>query len=137
MSQSADIADVTIVAAAAVELADVETYCVALATDEYGEQFGLSFQVPLSGEYDEQDRRLGMDTYSISDHLGRSVYGGIIAIAADPGASVLTVTFSTEATEELDIPATLRFHLANGSFDQVVEGLRRVFAEDGLRGSLP
>ncbi|WP_213009453.1 Imm10 family immunity protein [Paractinoplanes toevensis] len=134
MSRNADIA---VVSAAAVELPDVETYCVAMATDEYGEQFGLTFQVPLSGEYDEQDRRLGMDTYSISNHLGRSIYGGIIAIAADPGASVLTMTFSTEATEELDIPATLRFHLANGKFDQVVEGLRRVLAEDGLRGSLP
>ena len=131
MSQSADIADVTIVAAAAVELADVETYCVALATDEYGEQFGLSFQVPLSGEYDEQDRRLGMDTYAISDHLGNTVYGGVLGVVADPGASVLTMTFSTEVAEEMEMPATMRLHLPPEKFGEVVEGLRRVLGEDG------
>jgi hypothetical protein len=58
-------AHVRVVGAAAVELADVEVFCLAMATDEDGERFGLSFEVPISGDYDEQDWRLGMNTYSI------------------------------------------------------------------------
>jgi hypothetical protein len=119
-------ADVEIVAAAAVELPDVETYCVALATDEYGEEFGLSFQVPLDGEYDDQDRRLGMDTYSISDNVGRTVYGGILDWSADSAASVLTVTFAQSVVEVLEVAANLRFHLPPGKFDEIVGGFRRV-----------
>ncbi|BCJ56346.1 hypothetical protein Asp14428_78210 [Actinoplanes sp. NBRC 14428] len=122
--------DVEIVAAAAVELSDVETFCVALATDEHGEKFGLSFQVPLSGEYDDQERRLEMNTYSISDNLGRTAYGGILAWAADPAASVLTITFSQSVVSVLDVEETLRFHLPSDKFDEVVEGFRRVLAGD-------
>lgn len=137
MNHDAESADLTIAAAAAVELEDVETFCVAMATDQYGEQFGLSFEVPISGEYDEQDRRLGMDTYSISDQLGRTIYGGILAIEADAGTSVLTLHLSEEATNTLHIPGTLRFHLPSLKFNEVVGGFRRVLAADELGRSIP
>lgn len=122
--------DIEVVAAAAVELADVETFCVTMATDEYGEKFGLSFQVPLSGEYDDQDRHLEMNTYSISDNLGRTIYGGILAWSANATTSVLTVTFAQSVIDDLNVAAALRFHLPLEKFDEIVEGFRRVLAAD-------
>jgi hypothetical protein len=120
--------DVVVVGAAAVALADVDTFCVAMATDEHGEQFGLSFQVPIDGEYDDQDRRLGMDTYSISDHLGRTAYGGIVAWSAQDVASALTVEFSPAVASTLEIPLILRFHLPPDKFHEITAGFRRILA---------
>lgn len=130
MNPDARGADVSVVGAAAVEMADVETFCVAMAADEDGEQFGLSFQVPIDGEYDEQDRRLGMNTYSISDHMGRTVYGGILAWSIDDTASVLSIEFSQRVAGVLDIPTELRFHLPPKKFHEIVTGFRRIIAGD-------
>jgi Immunity protein 10 len=121
-------ADVIVVGAAAVELADVEVFCLAMATDENGERFGLSFQVPISGDYDEQDQRLGMNTYSISDHMGRTLYGGILAWSADATESVLTIEFSPSVADTLDMPMSLRFHVPPKKFREIVSGFRRILA---------
>lgn len=129
--------DIIAVAAAAVELADVDTFCVAMATDEYGQKFGLSFQVPISGEYDEQDERLEMNTYSISDHVGRTEYGGVLAWSADAGQSVLAIEFSQALAESLDMPANVRFHLPPDKFDQMIAGFRRIIAGEKRGINLP
>ncbi|WJK40038.1 Imm10 family immunity protein [Solwaraspora sp. WMMA2056] len=124
------IDNIEVVAAAVVELRDVETFCVALATDRHGEKFGLSFQVPLSGRHDDQDRRLEMDTYSISDNLGRTVYGGISSWSSDAAKSVLSLTFSAAVVDALNVRSNLNFHLPPDKFDEIVEGFRRLFAAD-------
>ena len=112
-------------------------FCVAMATDEHGERFGLSFQVPNNGDYDEQDRRLGMNTYSIGDHLGRTVYGGILAWSADIRESVLTVEFSQSVAETLDMPTNLRFHLPPAKFREIIRGFRRILAGEKRGMELP
>jgi hypothetical protein len=137
MNRDAVDADVRVVGAAAVELADVEVFCLAMATDEHGERFGLSFQVPISGDYDEQDRRLGMNTYSIGDHLGRTVYGGILSWSADARESVLTIEFSQSVAETLDMPMSLRFHLPPKKFAEVIRGFRRILAGEKRGVELP
>ena len=104
---------------------------------EYGERFGLSFQVPISGEYDEQDTRLGMNTYSISDHKGRTTYGGVLSWSADGGDSVLTIRFSQSVADTLEIPESLRFHLPLDKFAEVVRGFRCILAGEKRDVDLP
>jgi hypothetical protein len=123
-------AEIIVLGAAAVEWDDVNTFCVAMATDAYGEQFGLTFQVPIDGEYEDQDRRLAQNTYSISDHLGRTIYGGIVAWSADTASSSLTIEFSAKASRILDVPSVIVFHLPSGKFDEINSGIQRVFAAD-------
>jgi hypothetical protein len=56
-------------------LADLEVTIVGLAEHEDGGGRSLLFQ--WSDTFDDQDRRLGMDTYAVSNELGRTTYGGV------------------------------------------------------------
>ena len=69
----------TIRAAAALDLEEVRYFCIALAEDEDGAEFGLTFTIPLD-ELTEQGRNLSQDTYSVSDSFGRTVYGAVAGL---------------------------------------------------------
>jgi hypothetical protein len=77
-----------------------------------------------------------MNTYCISDHLGRTVYGGILAWSADSTSSVLTVEFSEEVSGTLEMPTTLAFHLPSDKVQEIVRGFRRILAGE-QRGIYP
>jgi hypothetical protein len=55
----------------------------------------------------------------------------------DAAASVLTMNFAPSVTGTLDIPATLRFHVPAGKFDEILGGFRRVLAGDERSADLP
>jgi len=60
----------------------------------------LVFQCLLE-EPDEQNRRLGMDTYCVSNESGGSTYAGVEAVEAD--SARLRVIFTDTAAEELEL----------------------------------
>jgi hypothetical protein len=56
-------------------LPDEEIYVVALS--EYLDGEGRSLVIQRATSFDEQERRLGLDSYSLSDELGATMFGAI------------------------------------------------------------
>jgi hypothetical protein len=110
-----------------VEFPMEETYLVGLAEDEDGGGRNLIFQ--LAYTYDEQDVRLGQDTYCITDEVAAVVYGGVTACVLD--GRQLYLHFTPEAAEELDLPkeCRLRLEVDQQSLEQLRHGLRKVFTD--------
>jgi hypothetical protein len=127
-SSDVETLDLTIITAEAVELDDVETFIVAFAVDEFGEQFSLGFEVGLE-EPDDQDRRLKQDGYCVVDHCGGTVYEGVTRWSADAERSLILLEFTAEAVEILEVPTQVRMDLKvdRQKFDRLVLGLERVF----------
>ena len=67
----------------------------------------VDFQLALDPS--EQDTRLGMDTYCVATHEGRTHYGGIERVEA--GSDYVDVLFGAEAAAKLDLPPLLRIDL--------------------------
>lgn len=121
--------EVEVVAAEAVELDDLETFIVAFSSDEYGEHFALAFEIGLN-EPDDQDRRLKLDAYCITDHMGLCVYEGVKRWSSDSDALQILVQLTGEAAGVLGIPVQVRLQLAvdREMWDRLVLGMERVFA---------
>jgi len=75
--------------------------------DDEGAGFRLEFQRAL--EFDQQDRALGMDTYSISTSGGATCYGGLNSWRLED--TRLDLDFTEAATNQLGIPRQARFWL--------------------------
>jgi hypothetical protein len=78
-------------------------------------------------EPDDQDVRLGQDTYSLVDGEGRTHYGGVIEACA--AAQLLSLRLSPQAADVLDLgdmALELQLDLASQAISELREGLRRV-----------
>lgn len=84
----------------------------------------LLFQVALS--FDEQDRSLGMDTYSVTNASGATVYGGVTHCVLT--GDLLTLRFDAASALALGSAAVCHLQLAvdAASVAALREGLRRV-----------
>lgn len=87
------------------DVGDPPVLVAALAEAEDGSGFGLMFQ--LASVFDEQDRKLGMDTYCICTSDGATHYGGVVRIRQTPQGIQIDITDS--AARRLSAPS--RFHV--------------------------
>ncbi|KAA2263820.1 hypothetical protein F0L68_09115 [Solihabitans fulvus] len=85
---------------------------VAFAETADGDGWGIVIQA-TRGEFTEQDRRLGMDTYSVSNEHGASVYGGVRACAVD--GDVLRLALTRDAAEQLGVEQDVEIQLPAGA----------------------
>ena len=81
------------------EMPDLNSYVVVLAERDDGSGARIELQRAL--EFDEQDIRLGMDTYSIGTESGATCYGGIESHAL--GGGELIIELDRKASETLGI----------------------------------
>jgi Immunity protein 10 len=110
---------------------DVET--VTMAEEPDGDGFWLSLQASLS-PYDEQDRRLGMDTYCLTTSDGSTAYGGIAGFAFGDGW--MDLELDAEAADDLGLPRSLRIALEipQADIDSVRIGFAAIMARTARRG---
>ena len=98
---------------------------VAAAEEEDGGGHQLIVQIPLH-DPDDQERSLGLDTYCLMNADGATHYGGIREAALTD--TVLNLTFTEEARQELGLPAEhlrLRLNVTPGEVGQFATGLNR------------
>lgn len=90
-----------------------------------GSGFALVFQ-RTDYEPDEQDIRLGMDTYCLTTGDGRTHYGGLLAADLDGGR--LTLRLSRDAAETIGITevTTVRLDVDAASLSALKNGLPQV-----------
>ncbi|MEV6287661.1 Imm10 family immunity protein [Kribbella sp. NPDC051770] len=84
-------------------------------TDEAGERRSFSVQ-RSTHEPDEQDVRLGMDSYCVSTERGFSAYGCLSRVRL--GGGVLTLEFTPEDADVLEIPRVVEIDLAGSAVDE-------------------
>lgn len=70
--------------------ADLDEFVVALKEHANGSGHSVAFSRAL--EFDEEDRRLGLDTYCVSDSTGASAYGGVQSWELKRGALHMILT---------------------------------------------
>lgn len=109
-------------------LTDQNTRIIGI-TEDPGDTCARSFLFQRSlGDPTPGDRRLGLDTYAISNEQGLSAYGALNSYHLDH--AVLVLDFTEEATALLGVPRTVTLQLALN--DQDIEilssGLREVVA---------
>lgn len=111
-------------AVSAVELPDIETFVVVLAERRDGSGCRLEIQRALS--FDEQDRKLGQDTYSLSTERGGTFYGGIASWTLT--GDTLVIVLEKKAAQVLEVDGGFVIH-----FDAAVDvesalriGMKRV-----------
>ncbi len=104
---------------------ELDTFTVGITNDEDRFEPHLLFAVSIGGA-DEQDRRLGQDTYSISNEDGVTVYGCVTSCVLE--GRMLTLRFSPDAQSTLGMDETCRFPLLvdEDSIATLVDGLERV-----------
>jgi hypothetical protein len=92
----------------------------------------VELQVALS--FDEQDRELGQDTYSLSTESGAACYGGIESWTVSPAA--LDLVLSKQAADALDLPERLVIDLEASpeQLSSLREGLHRVLSSSAMPG---
>ncbi len=98
---------------------------VGIAEQEDGGGTCLVFSRSL-GPPTEQDIALGLETYSISNELGATTYGGA---TYELSATTLTIRFTGNAARDLDLPRTLVLDLLVGreAIAELAAGLRVIF----------
>jgi Immunity protein 10 len=106
------------------ETPELNCVTVGIAEDEDGSGRALLSQLAL--RFDEQDRRLGQDTYCVCDEAGAAAYGGVTrcVLAGDE----LVVHFTAAAAATLDLAGECRFPLRvdPAAVEALRTGLRRV-----------
>ena len=86
---------------------------------------GSALLVSRADEFDEQDVRLGMDTYCVSTQAGAAHYGGITAVTLT--GPELRIELSREAADELGLDQSLTLLLGdNAAAVSADQGLRRL-----------
>jgi hypothetical protein len=92
-----------IVARAAAFANDDENACMVAGFSEFADGSGIALLFQVSAhEPDEQELRLGWDTYCITNG-DRTHYGGLRLAVLDPLSNRLALTFNREAAETLDL----------------------------------
>lgn len=94
-----------------------------LAFEANAAENALVFQ--LSDRFNRQDAMLNMDSYSISNGAGTTVYGGVVSAGVTD--SVLALGFRSEAAATLGLASDIRLRLPDGeAVESAVVGLRRL-----------
>ncbi|MGW5699616.1 Imm10 family immunity protein [Amycolatopsis sp. SB7-3] len=99
--------------------------------DESGTPRSFSFQ-RSTYEPDEQEIRSGMDSYNVSTERGLTIYGCLRSVRLSE--MVLTLEFSAEDAEILEISTTVEVNLSEAQADE--ENLTRKLREVLDWGSL-
>ncbi|WP_437577609.1 Imm10 family immunity protein [Sorangium sp. So ce887] len=102
---------------------DINTFVVILAEHADGSGARLEIQKPLSS--DEQDRRLGLDTYCLCTEEGATHYGGVMSWTLTQ--SSLKILLDAKAAEALGVEGGFVVDFAPES---------RMVARVGLRGGV-
>lgn len=108
---------------AATTIEDTNCRVVALAEDPNGDG-GPVLQIQRSLTHDDQDRRLGFDTYCLSDERGASIYGGVLSYSLE--GSTLTMRVNQKTRDVLGIPEEFAIQLDTD--DATVESVREALA---------
>jgi hypothetical protein len=109
------------------EVGDPAVLLAVIAEGPGGSGFRLEFQ--RATVFDEQDHRLGMDTYCISTSEGPTHYGGVIGIHIDGGD--VDIDLDAVAADRLHLPERFRLCLDVPEVDKAafIAGLKRVLAQ--------
>jgi hypothetical protein len=101
---------------------------VGIADDPAGRGRCLLFHVGTRAEWDIQDVGLDQDTYSITDEVQNTTYGGVTHCVLS--ARELHLRFTLQAARALMLHQDCRFVLAvdEASIDELRDGLRRVLS---------
>lgn len=111
--------------AVVLELPDDEFYFVGFADHEYTPTTYLQFQRAF--EFDEQDVRLGMDTYDIEwCDQGASTYGGVATFELGPTSAVVRLTDQGAEALGLD-EITIHFTLTPARHAALKTALEEIF----------
>lgn len=110
----------------ACELSDLETFLVAFAENADGSGGSFDLQITIAPP-DEQDVRLGMDTYCITVDAGPTCYGGIERCTFH--GSIVSFELTPQAADALGIAKEIAFDITDAVCDrgEIEAGLRRVF----------
>ena len=109
-------------ALASAEYPDANTFVVILAEHPDGSGARLEIQKPLSS--DEQDRRLGLDTYCLCTEDGATHYGGVMSWTLTQ--SSLEIVLDAKAAEALGVEGGFVVDFAPESRTALKGGLERV-----------
>ena len=107
-------------------LEDAELNFKSLVLAELENGSGARLEISRSQSYDDQDRALGQDTYSLSDETGATHYGGVIAWTLDD--SNLHISLDPDAAKVLDADGgyQLRLVLSPAEASTARRGLNEV-----------
>lgn len=111
-------------AVSAVALPETGTFVVALAEEPDGR--GRRLEIQRGRSFDEQDRQLGMDTYSLSNERGATVYGGVASWELTAGT--LVIILEEKAATVLEVGGGFVIHVdANEEMESALRlGMKRV-----------
>lgn len=109
-------------AVAALELPDLDMFAVVLAEEPDGSGSRLEIQKALS--FDEQDRRLGLDTYCLCTEEGATHYGGVTSWILTGDS--LEVRLDAKAAKTLGVEDGFVVNFAAESLPGLRDGLRRI-----------
>ncbi len=83
---------------------DGSAYVRVLVLAEHPDGSGARLEIQRASSFDDQDRRLGMDTYCLVIGSGATHYGGVVHWLVDE-SDVLRIALDASAAEALDGPA--------------------------------
>jgi hypothetical protein len=114
-------------AVAAVELPDINTFAVVLAEDPSGDGKRLELHKALS--VNDQQISLGFDTYSISNELGATEYGGVIAWTLEANSLRVQLDADTAKVLGVDDEILVEFSISSDELQALERGLEFVLGE--------
>ncbi|HET9782699.1 MAG TPA: Imm10 family immunity protein [Candidatus Dormibacteraeota bacterium] len=112
----------------AVTLAEINAQTVVLRELSSGEGDGIDFQRALS--FDDQDRRLGQDTYAITTPSGRAFYGGLRGVELEGSVLCLWLTDEAASTLGLDGHFVIRLDITAEELKAVRDALPDVLGPE-------
>lgn len=116
---------------------EYKTYTLALFTSWGEDAKGFEFQRSLRGPGDRRAPRPPFDSYCVVNEDHKTSFGGVTSVTLQ--GSVLMISFSEKAQEELGLPApdvSLLLNLSSDEIEKVKAGLVHVFSY-GPAGLLP
>jgi hypothetical protein len=113
---------------ASVEMLDANAFCVVLAEDEDGDGDGSVLELQRALSFDEQDRKLGMDTYCICLD-GGTHYGGVVTWSVT--AHRLELHFDEEAADHFAVDGVV-VELDDSAPKSLHDDVKRVLGQPSL-----
>jgi hypothetical protein len=101
---------------------DLGVLLVVLAADKDGS--GDQVEISRLISFDDQDRALKQDTYSITVNYGPTCYGGIVSWSVESG--FVTLNLSSEASRELGVDGAFEIRIPRESTESVREWLAKI-----------
>jgi hypothetical protein len=97
----------------AAEIAEFEALVAVFA--EHSDGTGSRLELQRAITFDEQDKKLGHDTYCLSTETGATYYGGVESWTLD--ATLLELLLAEEAAQALGVQDGFRIRLAAANQD--------------------